>query len=191
VSGALTTLTISDTQARTYPMGEATRSDSAWFAVQTWPRYEKKAAAELERKAVEVFLPLTTEKHKWSDRTRRVELPLFPSYLFVNIRETLESRVPVLRTNGVTNFVGVRGIGTPIPEIQVESVRTLLSRGISFRSHPYLSVGQRVRILSGSLRGVEGVLTDKVDDDPTLVVSIQIIQRSVAIRLRGYQIEAA
>jgi transcription antitermination factor NusG len=187
----MTTLYISETHAGTYSRGEATRSDSAWFAVQTWPRYEKKVAAELERKAVEVFLPLTTEEHKWSDRARIVELPLFPTYLFVNIRKTLESRVPVLRTNGVTNFVGVRGIDTPIPEIQVESIRTLLSRGISFHSHPYLSVGQRVRILSGSLRGVEGVLTGKADDEPTLVVSIQIIQRSVAIRLRGYQIEAA
>jgi transcription antitermination factor NusG len=162
-----------------------------WFAVQTWPRYEKKVAAELESKAVIAFLPLLRDKHKWSDRTCMVELPLFPGYVFARIQPALEARIPILRTNGVTNFVGARGTGTPIPDGQIESVRTVLSRGISFQAHPFLNVGQRVRIRSGSLQGIEGVLVGKDNDDASLVVSIQIIQRSVAIRLSGYQIEAA
>jgi transcription antitermination factor NusG len=163
----------------------------AWFALQTWPRYEKKVAAELANKFVSTFLPLLKNKHQWSDRIRIVELPLFPSYVFVKIAPTPEARVPVLRTNGVMGFVGVRGAGTPIPESQIESVRTVLNRGVSFHTHPFLNVGQRVRIRSGSLQGVEGVLVGKDNDDPSLVVSIQIIQRSVAIRLSGYQVEAA
>jgi len=89
------------------------------------------------------------------------------------------------------NFVGARGTGTPIPDTQIESVRTVLDRGISFHAYPYLSVGQRVRIRSGSLQGVEGVLVGKDNDDASLVVSIQLIQSSVAIHIRGYQIEAA
>jgi transcription antitermination factor NusG len=161
-----------------------------WFAVQTWPRYEKKVAAELERKEIEVFLPLLSAKHQWSDRHRTVELPLFPSYVFVRIPETTPARVRVLRTNGVTNFVGMRATGSPVPESEIESVRALLSRGIAFQAHPFLNVGQRVRIRGGSLHGVEGILREK-NADLTLVVSIQIIQRSLSIRLAGYQIEAA
>jgi transcription antitermination factor NusG len=190
ISGALTKLAISGAHTVNHSTGEATQYNPAWFAIQTWPRYEKKVAAELEKKEVKAFLPLLKNKHQWSDRTRVVELPLFPGYVFVNIQQTLDARVPVLRTNGVTSFVGVRG-GSPVPESEIESVRTLLNRGISFQAHPFLTIGQRVRILSGSLRGVEGVLTGKANGDPSLVVSIQIIERSVAIHLNGYQIEAA
>ncbi len=161
-----------------------------WLAVQTWPRYEKKVATELQRKQVEVFLPLTDAEHKWSDRRRIVQLPLFPNYIFVRAPETFSSRISVLRTNGVINFVGARNVGTPIPEGEIESVRILLSRGIAFHAHSFLSVGQRVRIRGGSLDGVAGVLVAK-NEDLSLVVSIQIIQRSLAIRVAGYRLEAA
>jgi transcription antitermination factor NusG len=161
-----------------------------WLAVQTWPRYEKKVAAELETKQVEVFLPLLPAEHQWSDRRRVVRLPLFPGYVFVRAPETFASRISVLRTNGVINFVGLRNAGTPIPESEIESVRTLLTRGIGFQSHSFLNVGQRVRIRGSSLDGVEGILVAK-NEDLSLVVSIQIIQRSLAIRVAGYRIEAA
>jgi transcription antitermination factor NusG len=163
---------------------------SAWLAVQTWPRYEKKVAAELERKRLEVFLPLVNVERKWSDRRQMVHLPLFPTYLFVRAPETFDSRIAVLRTNGVINFVGAPNVGTPIPENEIESVRILLSRGIAFQDHSFLNIGQRVRIRGSSLDGVEGILVSK-NDDLSLVVSIQIIQRSLSIRVAGYRIEAA
>lgn len=161
-----------------------------WLAVQTWPRYEKKVATELTRKQIEVFLPLVASERQWSDRRQTVQLPLFPSYLFVRAPETFASRICVLHTNGVINFVGARNVGTAIPETEIESVRTLLGRGIAFTNHPFLSVGQRVRIRGSSLDGVEGILVAK-NSDLSLVVSIQIIQRSLAIRVAGYRIEAA
>ena len=169
----------------------APSNSGVWFAVQTWPRYEKKTAAELQRKELEVFLPLMAAQHVWSDRRRMVQLPLFPNYVFVRIPETLDTRRAVLSTNGVTSFVGVRGSGVPIPECEIESVRILLTRGISFQVHPFLNVGQRVRIRgSSSLDGVEGILLEK-NDDLSLVVSIEIIQRSLSVRIVGYQVEAA
>jgi transcription antitermination factor NusG len=161
-----------------------------WLAIQTWPKYEKKVAAEIEKKQIQVFLPLLTSEYRGSDRRRIVQMPLFPTYIFVRASETFASRISVLRTNGVINFVGARNAGTPIPEGEIESVRVLLKRGISFENYPYLNVGQRVRIREGSLEGVEGVLVAK-NDDLSLVVSIQIIQRSLAIRVAGYRIEAA
>jgi transcription antitermination factor NusG len=165
-------------------------NDRSWFALQTWPRYEKKVAAELNSKAVDVFLPLHSCVHQWSDRRRTVQLPLFPNYVFVRISAQLDSRISVLRTNGVTNFVGSKGAGTPIPETEIESVRTVLQRGIACQGYPFLKVGDRVRICGGSLDGVQGILVGK-NQDLSLVVSINIIQRSLAVRVAGYRVEAA
>ena len=160
-----------------------------WFAIQTWPRYEKKVAHELVRKSVEVFLPLVAAEHQWSDRRRMVDLPLFQTYLFVQTAGTTETRIPVLRTYGVIGFVGAR-TGTPVPDSEIDSVRILLDRDVAFQNHPFLNVGQRVRIREGSLDGVEGILVAK-NDDFSLIVSINIIQRSLAVRLAGYRVEAA
>ena len=162
----------------------------AWFALQTWPKYERKVADDLQRKDVHVFLPLFSSHHQWSDRRRLVDAPLFPGYIFVRIHETLETRVSVLRTNGVAGFVGVRGIGVPIPDEQIDAVRAVLATGAPLHPHPYLNVGQRVRICGGSLEGLQGILLAH-NDDLSLVISIELIQKSVAIRVAGYRVEAA
>ena len=168
---------------------QATSCDSAsWFAIQTWPQYERKVAAEFQRKDIQAFLPLLVSKRKWSDRSVLVHLPLFPGYVFVRMDESTHARAGVLRTNGVTGFVGGRGRGSSIPEAQIESVRLLLSSGISFQPHPHLTIGKRVRITGGSLDGVEGTLLAK-NDDLSLLVSVEIIQRSLAVRVAGYRIE--
>jgi transcription antitermination factor NusG len=164
--------------------------DAMWFAVQTRPRYEKKIAAALKHREVEAFLPLRSQVHQWSDRRRVVDLPLFPTYLFVRIPWTTEARIPVLRTSGVEQIVGARGIGSPIPESEMESLRILLSQSVDLQTHSFLNEGQRVRIRGSCLDGIEGVLVAK-NNDLSLVVSIHIIQRSLAIRLSGYQVEAA
>lgn len=160
----------------------------SWFAIQTWPQYEKKVAAEFQRKDIDVFLPLLSSKRKWSDRCTVLQLPLFPGYVFIQIDESSDARICVLRTNGVAGFVGARGRGVSIPPSQIESVRSLLSSGITFQHHPHLTLGKRVRIRGGSLDGVEGTLLAK-NDDLSLLVSIQIIQRSLAIRVAGFRIE--
>ena len=168
----------------------ASCGNSVWFAVQTRLRYEKRVATELEEKNLEVFLPMLASKHQWSDRQRTVQMPLFPSYLFVRIPQTKEARITVLSTNGATGFVGVRGTGIVIPEDEIESVRTVLAQGISVHAHAFLTVGDRVRVRGGSLDGVEGILLAK-NDDLSLVVSIKLIQRSLSIRIAGYQVVAA
>lgn len=160
----------------------------AWFAVQTRPRHEKKVSAELQEKGVTAFLPLLSSTRQWSDRTRVVEMPLFPQYVFVRIAQTLHTRVSVLRINGVTNFVGTRGIGVPIPDDQMERVQTVVRRGIPATSHTFLNVGRRIRIRGGALDGLEGILT-AVNGDQTLVLSVELIQRSIAIRIAGFSIE--
>jgi transcription antitermination factor NusG len=163
---------------------------SSWFAIQTRPRYEKKVTAELREKGIRAFLPLCSVIHHWSDRRRSVQMTVFPSYVFVKIAVELNARISVLRTNGVIGFVGVRGMGTPIPDDEIEAVQTLIERRIPFEPYPYLRVGQRVCIRGGSLDGVKGFLK-AVNFDESLVISVELIQRSIAMRIEGYRVEPA
>ena len=101
-----------------------------------------------------------------------------------------DTRIAVLRTIGVTNFVGVRGIGTPIPDVEIQTIQTVLEQCPSFQLYPYMNIGQRVCIRGGCFDGVEGILT-AINGDESLVVSVQLIQRSIAMRISGYQIEPA
>jgi transcriptional antiterminator NusG len=167
---------------------DSAANQQVWFAVQTRPRHEKRVAAELLEKGVSAFLPVVSTVRQWSDRRRVVQLPLFSQYVFVRIARTLTTRVSVLRTNGVTNFVGPRGIGAPIPDQEIEQTRRVIAQGISVSPHVFLHVGKRVRIRGGALDGLQGILT-AVNGDQTLVLSVNLIQRSLAIRIAGFVIE--
>lgn len=184
-SGAMSQLI---TEARTQHVIPAPGRDetaTSWFAIQTRPRHEKKVAEDLREKGVTTFLPLFSSLHQWSDRRRLVEMALFPGYVFVRIGGAADSRVFVLRTHGVVNFVGIRGTGVAIPDCQIEAVRTILDRQIPFAPHPFLSVGRQVRIQGGSLDGLQGILVAK-NSDQSLIVSVELIQRSLVIRIAGY-----
>jgi transcription antitermination factor NusG len=159
-----------------------------WYAIRTRSRHEKKVADEIHDKGIDSFLPLVTRIHNWSDRRKKVELPLFPGYVFVHTHSTPENRLSVLRTPGVAGFVGSQGYGTPIPEKQIEDIRLILDNDVAFEPYPYLQINQRVRIRGGSLDGVEGTLVAK-NTDRSLVVSIELIQRSILVRVTGYDLE--
>jgi transcription antitermination factor NusG len=159
-----------------------------WYAVHTRARHERAVAHRLREQGVNTFLPLVTEVHRWSDRKKSVELPLFSCYVFVKLPATGEDRLRVLCIDGVFKFVGARGMGTPIAESQIEAVRTLIGQQIPWSAHPFLQIGQRVRVRGGALDGVEGILLAR-NDDNTLVVSVDAIQRSLAVRIQGYDIE--
>jgi transcription antitermination factor NusG len=159
-----------------------------WYAVHTRARHERVIAQRLRDQGVNTFLPLVTEVHRWSDRRKSVELPLFGCYVFVKLPPTGEDRLRVLRIDGVFKFVGARGVGTPIAETQIDAVRTLIGQQVPWSTHPFLQIGQRVRVRGGALDGVEGILLAR-NDDNTLIVSIDAIQRSMAVRIQGYDIE--
>ena len=149
-----------------------------WFAVQTRSRQEKKVANQLDEKEITSFLPLLKEIHRWSDRRKTVEQPLFPGYVFVQMPKEDESRISVLRTSGVVRIVGIQGDAIPIPDKEIEDIQTLLSADIPFGLFPFLQAGQKVRIRGGYLDGVEGILIAK-NADQSVVVSIELIQRSL------------
>jgi transcription antitermination factor NusG len=168
----------------------AVSQETLWFAVQTRPRFEKKISVQLAEKGIHAFVPLYQVKRQWSDRKQLVSSPLFPCYVFVRIAAAQDVRVAVLRTNGVTGFVGAHGIGTPIPDSEIDAVKTILEQRIPFQPHPHFQVGQSVRIRGGALDGIKGILT-KVNGDQSLVISVELIQRSVAMRVIGFEVEPA
>ncbi len=168
----------------------ATSEMPNWYAVQTRARHEKLVAYRFQESGIETFLPLVNEVHRWSDRKKIVQLPLFSCYVFAKVCPTNVDRMRLLRVDGVLSLVGKRGEGTPIPDEQIESVRLLLSQSMAWTEHPFLKIGQRVRIRSGALDGMEGILLSR-NGDRTLVVSVDAIQRSLAVKLEGYELEAA
>ena len=162
--------------------------ESNWYAIQTKPRHEKWIAAQLHEKRVFTFLPLLEQIHQWSDRRTKVEVPMFSCYAFVRIVQTAEERLKVLRTPGVFGFVGNEREGTPIPSEQIDNLRTALREKIPCAVHPFIRIGQRVRVRGGSLNGIEGILL-RQGKDQSLIVSVELLQRSVAIRVEGYEVE--
>jgi transcription termination/antitermination protein NusG len=161
-----------------------------WYALLTRARHEKIIAHRLSERGVTTFLPLLTEVRRWSDRKKTIESPLFSCYVFAKLMPTNEGRLTALRIDGVFSLVGTRGEGTPIPDGQIDAVRILIEERLPWHSHPFLKIGQRVRIRSGALDGVEGILVSR-SGESTLVVSIDAIQRSLAVRIEGYDVEPA
>jgi transcription antitermination factor NusG len=160
-----------------------------WFAVQTRPRFEKKVVAQLDQKKCEVYLPLLTERHTWSDRQKVVTVPLFPGYAFVRIDRSRAAREAVLRTAGLFGFVNFGGHIEAVQPKQIEDLQLLLQQKGLFSLYPFVRSGQRVRIRSGCLRGLEGILLQH--EKGKLVISIESIQRSLAISIQGYEMELA
>ena len=130
------------------PLPVAAMQERSWYALLTRAHHEKIVTHRLCERGVATFLPVVSEVRHWKRRKKRVELPLFSCYVFAKLLPTNEDRLRVLRVDGVFSLVGVRGTGTPIPDEQIEAVRRLVEKQLPWSSHPFLKIGQRVRIRS-------------------------------------------
>ncbi len=157
-----------------------------WYALHTRSRHERVVEHRLREFGMETYLPITQEVHRWSDRKKKVEVPLFSCYVFLRCALTPQDRTQVYRIDSALGFVG-GSAGVAIPDDQIENVRMLLSRAAPWRSHPFLKVGQRVRVRGGAFDGVEGIFLSE-NGDHSLVISIDAIQRSIAVRIDGYDV---
>jgi transcription termination/antitermination protein NusG len=170
------------------PLIASVVAEDRWYAFRTRARHEKKSTQHLEEAGIETFLPVAPQIRQWSDRRKIVEVPLFPGYGFARLNYLSGDRVRVLSVHGIVSFVGPNGRGTPIPDQQIQDLRTVMLHKTPCQPHPYIPVGRRVRIRGGALDGVQGVLTEQ-RDDRSLVISLDPIQRSVSIRIEGYALE--
>jgi transcription antitermination factor NusG len=158
-----------------------------WYSIQTRYRFERKVTAQLQHKGLQTFLPLLEEFHRWSDRRQPVYVPLFSGYTFAYFELSAGVRMQLLHTEGVIGLISVRGVAAPIPAKQIEDLQRLLSQKVPCALHAFLKVGQHVRIRGGCLDGLEGILEQR--GEKNLVISIESIQRAVAITIEGYELE--
>lgn len=159
-----------------------------WYAVHVRSRAEKVIDYRLQVKGLTTFLPVVMEKHRWSDRQKMVEVPLFACYVFVRMAMNHANFLKVVNVDGVLSFVGGCGQGTPIPDSQIDAVRTVIARNLPLSSHPFAAIGDRVRIVGGALDGIEGIVLAH-DRSDTLVLSVEALERSVSICIAGYKVQ--
>lgn len=158
-----------------------------WLAAYTRSRQENCVALQLQRKDLPVLLPTYEKYSRWSDRIRRVSMPLFPGYVFVGVADG--ERALVLQTSGVVNLVSSAGRPCPLPDDEVEILRRCLLCPSEVEPHPYARVGHKVRISSGPFAGWEGTLVGK-KNSARVVVTVDQIMQSVAINVHLADIEA-
>ena len=159
-----------------------------WYAVWSRSRHEKMVASALSNAGITNFLPLVTETHRWSDRRKSVDVPLFPGYVFVQIPNSAEAQLQVRKMSGVVQFVGNQQGAVPIQDKEINDVRAVLEQRVSCSPYPFLQLGQRVRIRGGAFDGIEGVLIGR-DSASKLVISIELIQRSLAVSVYNLDVE--
>jgi len=159
--------------------------ESRWCAVYVITRHEKAVADHMARRSVECFLPLYHSVRNWKNRRAHVELPLFPSYLFIRI--SVAERIRALEVPGVVHIVSFRGMPVAVPDEQIEALRMALQLRRS-EPYPYLAAGGRIRIKVGPLQGLEGVVV-RHNSRTRIIVSVDFIQRSTAVELSPGDLE--
>jgi transcription antitermination factor NusG len=166
----------------------ATCSCLAWYALQIRYQCEKKVDAALREKAFESFAPMRPEVRRWSDRTKLVESPVFPGYMFVRMEAKSRSILEVLSLPGLVRFVTSGRELVAVPDREIETVRALTQSRASYEPGPFPVVGERVRVHGGCLQDVEGILVDQ-NGHEEIVISVGAIQRSLKVPLGHYRVE--
>ena len=166
--------------------GQLSLGTAQWYAIQTRSRHEKRVAEQLRAKSIESFLPIHRCRHKWRNGiSADVELPLFPGYLFA--RPRIGERSVLLQLPGIVGFAVSTAHPTAVPDDEIDALRKVMG-SLGAEPHPFLNVGDRVRIIAGPLAGLEGILTRR-KQELRLVLSIQIIMRSIAVEVSERDIE--
>jgi transcription antitermination factor NusG len=154
--------------------------ESRWYALYTEPRHEKYVAEQIGRQGIACYLPLYRSLRRWKDRRKELLMVLFPGYVFVQM--PLQNRLRVLQLPGAVRLVSFNGHPAPMPDEEIEGLRDRLSLAGRVEPHPYLSVGRLVRVRSGPLKGLEGMI-QRAKDRCRIVISIHLIMRSVAVEV--------
>lgn len=168
------------------PLDTRVNESRSWWAVYTRHQHEKVVAQNIEAKGFEVFLPLYESVRRWKDRSKVLSLPLFPCYVF--IRGGLDRRSTVVTTPGVHMVLRHGEHVAVIPDDEIEGIRLAVGATSRVEPHPFLKCGERVRVIRGSLAGVEGILARKKNVF-RLVLSVQMLAQSVAVEIDASDVE--
>src|SRR5271169_1101192 len=151
-----------------------------WFALQVRTRWENSTALLLSGKGYQTLLPTYVTRKRWNGRVTQLNAPLFPGYVFCQF--DVLNRLPILVTPGVIAVVGCGRVPLPVDDAEIRALQTVVSSGVSTEPWPYLEIGQKIRIESDALRGLEGILI-KFKGNHRIVVSVSLLRRSVALEI--------
>jgi len=163
----------------------------AWYAVHTRSRHEYKANSGLAQKNLTTFLPEIEVWSKRKDRKKKIFVPLFPGYLFVEAPLLdNETKLAILKTPGTVSILGKKENSEPlpVPEDKILAIRRLLDKKVEVFTFQFPKAGELARIIDGPLAGIEGTVVSSDVEKELFVISIDLLQRSIAIKLEGFQI---
>lgn len=160
--------------------------DTKWYVAYTRANFERKIAREIVDQQIEHYLPIRKEIRQWSDRLKKIEIPLFPNYIFVKIR--LQRKVDILGIPGVLSLVSFSGQPVSISEDEIEHIRKIEERGKDVSLEYYYCVGDRVRITQGIFTGMEGILLRK-SGQMRFVLKLPAISQAVSVEIESDQLE--
>ncbi len=158
-----------------------------WYAAYTASRHEKTVAEHLRQRNVECFLPLYETVRRWNNGRHRVQLPLFPSYVFV--RMAMRDKLRVLQVPGLAQLVTFQGSPAVLPDSEIETLRGALTKGVMAQPYKYLNVGSKVEICRGPLQGMRGVLL-RHQGQFRVVLSVEMIMRSIVVEVDAADVVA-
>jgi transcription antitermination factor NusG len=151
-----------------------------WYALRTKSRHEKLVRDQLEKQGIEPLLPTVRRLSQWKDRKKEIEVPLFSGYCFVRLSQ--QNRLPVQKVAGVVEVVGSGNRPEPIPDEEIEALKTLMTSVLPYDPHPYLHEGMMVEVVRGPLQGVHGILLRK-EKRHRLVIGVRLIQQAVGVEI--------
>ena len=154
--------------------------ESWWHALYTRHQHETVVSQALSSKGFEVFLPRYRTIRRWKDRQKELMLPLFPNYVF--IRGGLDRMLSIVTTPGVHSLISWGGRPAGIPSQEIDDVRRLVESPLRVEPHPFLKCGDTVRIKSGPLEGIEGILVRQTRGY-RLVLSVEMLSKSAAVEV--------
>jgi len=160
-----------------------------WLVLQTRARFERRASNQLLSQHQQAFVPVARERRRWTDRYETLELPMFPGYVFVRAVLKAADRLAILQSSGVFGFVTYKGTIARVSDQQIGYLRTIVEQNSHWSPYRFVADGPRARVRDGHLEGLEGILaTDKTGKK--LVISIEPMQRSIAVSVDSFLVEA-
>lgn len=167
-------------------MSHVCQPEKKWFVLFTRPRYEKKIAQEISLMDYEHYLPLRTTLRKWSDRTKRIQEPLFPNYLFVKI--SMQEKYKVLSADGVVKFVSCAGRPVPISEMEIVKIKRIESADHDIAVERFSSIGEKVKVTEGIFAGLEGELI-RAPQGSRLLIKLHMINYAISVEMHTSHVQ--
>ena len=160
-----------------------------WYAVHTRSRFEQKVFNGINGKSIEVFLPRIQVMSRRKDRRKKILVPLLPGYVFVRTDLNPEEHLNILKTVGVVKMVGFMGKPVPAREEEIASLVILDGTDRTVQNRGYINKGDMVMIMEGPLKGLVGFYLRHRDKDDKIVVSIELLHRSLEVAVEGWALE--